>query len=381
MPTTGHSRTDFSASLAPSMPLTAKQQAQVAKAPAGQKANLKAMFERQNKEAGKRAATRAKARPARSVRLVPAPKGLIAAFDGFDKYHMPVDEVTAPYTTTNFITVMNFASSTTMDQVIVVSPRLASSLTDYIAVQYDANETIGGTIPYLGLARCPVLGQPAVSGDWQSFSMRGRLHNLSVRLGCLGTNTAMYPIGAVYLGTVPTLENLEMRLSSGTSSTGSQTIKTAWAEDSIAVGYIRPVSAASLIEQPVTLHAAVAETVAYKTWSDFQVPPNTVDLGSLPFTNALEPIVLYIPRVGAGSTVVDYRLEIGQQWCTRHPHDVMLRATQKQHVPTPPNEWHKALSAVKNIGEAVLSRAANVAMDALADRARTALAIAPAEAI
>jgi hypothetical protein len=99
----------------------------------------------------------------------------------------------------------------------------------------------------------------------------------------------------------------------------------------------------------------------------------------MPFTTALEPIVLYIPRAGAGTTVVNYRLEIGQQWCTRHPHNVMLRATQKQHPATPPTEWHKALAAVKDIGGAILNRAGNVAMDALADRARAALALAPAE--
>jgi hypothetical protein len=304
------------------------------------------------------------------------------AFDGFDKYHLPVDELTAPYTTTNFITVMEFGSAPSQDQVIVVCPRMAIAheqyvgpLTDYIAVRYDASETIDGVIPTLGVARCPVVDQPPVTSSWQSFSVRGRLHNMSVRLSCLGTNTGLYPPGSVYLGTVPTIET-------GVLSTGALdalSIKTAWAEDSISVGYIKPVSAAALQDRPVTLHSAVAENVSYKMWRDFQVPPTTTDVGSMPFTTALEPIVLYIPRAGAGTTVVNYRLEIGQQWCTRHPHNVMLRATQKQHPATPPTEWHKALAAVKDIGGAILNRAGNVAMDALADRARAALALAPAE--
>lgn len=364
------------------MALTAKQMAQVAKAPAGQKAGLKAMFQRQNANAPKKNRNKLPQRNARSGALVPAPKGLLSAFDGFDKRHLPLDEFTAPYTTTNFVTVMEFGSSPSMDQVIVVCPRFASSeevttgpLTDVMAVQYDAAELIDGSIPVLNIARCPVIDEPARTSDWQHFSVRGRLHNMSVRVTCTGTNTGLYPPGSLYLGTVPMIET-------GGRSTGHAeqlTIKRAWAEDSIAVGYIKPVSAAALQERPVTLHAAIAESVSYKAWRDFVMPPLSVNEGALLFSTALEPILIYVPRAGAGTTVVNYRLEIGQQWCTRHPHNIMLRSTQKQHQATPPNMWHSAVAAVKNIGEHLAARAGEVAVDALANRARAALSLAPLE--
>ena len=363
------------------MPLTNKQLTQISKAPPGQRAGLKAAYERQNKEAGKRVAP-APRRPARPAKPVPVPKGLLSAFDAFDKHHLPVDELAAPYTTTNLITVMEFGSSPSIDQVVVVCPRIGfdqeispGQLTDFIAVRYDANETISGSIPTLAAARSPVVGAPPLGGMWQSLSVRARLHNLSVRLACLGTNTGLYPPGSVYLGTVPMIET-------GARSSGahdSLSIKTAWADDSISVGYIKPIAAAALQECPATLHSAISENVSYKAWRDFFLPPTTLDIGSMPFLTALEPIVLYIPRAGAGSTVVNYRLEIGQQWCTRHPHNIMLRATQKQHPATPPTEWHKAISAVKDIGAPLLNRAGTAAADALANRARAAL-LAPVEA-
>lgn len=364
------------------MALTAKQLAQVAKAPAGQKAGLKAMFQRQNANVPKKNRNKLPQRNARSGALVPAPKGLLSAFNGFDKRHLPVDELTAPYTTTNFVTVMEFGSSATMDQVIVVCPRTANSqefytgpLTDYIAMQYDAAETVDGSIPVLNTARCPVIDEPTITENWQHASVRGRLHNMSVRVACLGTNTGLYPPGSLYIGTVPMIET-------GDTSGGHEkqlTIKRAWVDDSIAVGYIKPVAAAALQECPLTLHAAIAESVSYKSWRDFVVIDLDKDPGSLQFSTALEPILIYVPRAGAGTTVVNYRLEIGQQWCTRHPHNIMLRATQKQHQATPPNMWHSAVAAVKNIGEHLAVKAGEVAMDALANRARSALAIAPLE--
>lgn len=358
------------------MPLTAKQQAQVAKASPSQRASLKAAFTRRNKEADKRAAPRTLARPSRPAKPAPVPRRLTAAFDGFDKFHLPLDEVTAPYTTTNLISVMEFGSSPSMDQVIVVCPRVTfaqeiapGQLNDYIAVRYDANETISGGIESLDSVRSPVVGAPPLGGALTPLSVRARLHNLSARLSCLGTNTGLYPPGSVYMGTVPMLET-DYR------STGSQEslkIKTAWADDSIAVGYIRPIAASALQECPATINSAIAENVSYKMWRDFSLPTSSMLPGSLSFLTAMEPIVLYIPRAGAGDTVVNYRLEIGQQWCTRHPHDIMLRATQKSHSATPPNEWHKAISFVKDVGEHLLNRAGNVAVDALANRARVAM--------
>jgi len=362
------------------MTLTAKQAMQVQKAPQGQKAALRALYKRQN--AGATKPMRPPQRqPTRQARALAVPRSLAYAFDGFDKRHLPVDEMTAPYTTTNFTTVMEFGSSVSMDQVIVVCQRQLSEqeyhlgpMTDYVAMRYDAAETISGTIPTLDAVRCPIIDTPARQATNIYLSVRARLHNQSVRLSCVGTNTGLYPPGSVFIGTVPMIET-------GPLSTGSHeslTIKKAWAEDSIAVGYIKPVSAAKLQECPLVLDSSVAESVSYKMWRDMVVPYTDKDLGSMDFSTALEPIVLYIPRAGAGTTVVNYRLEIGQQWCSRHPHNIMLRSTQKQHPATPPNLWHAAVGAVKDVGEQVLSRAGGVAMDALANRVRAF--VAPAEA-
>jgi hypothetical protein len=304
------------------------------------------------------------------------------AFDGFDKRHLPVDELTAPYTVTNFTTTMDFASSATIDQVIVVCPRLLNPqefylgpLTDYVAMRYDAAETITGTIPILEAVRCPIIDKPALGVSNNHMSVRARLHNQSIRLSCLGTNTGLYPPGSVYVGTVPMIETGS--LSAG--ATEALSIKQAWADDSIAVGFIKSVSAAKLQERAFTLDSAVAENVSYKSWSDMAVIADSTDKGSLPFGTALEPIVLYIPRAGAATTVVNYRLEIGQQWCSRHPHNVMLRSTQKQHPATTPSLWHAAVGAVKDVGEHFAARAGGAAVDALVGQARNMWARPPIE--
>lgn len=356
------------------MTLTAKQQAQVAKTPQAQRATVRARFERDN-------ALRAQSRPPRSVwpaapaNAPRAPKAsLTYAFDAFDKRHLPLDEVTAPYTTTNFIGVMEFGSSTTIDQIIVVCPRLANDqshvsegpMSDFIAMRYDAAVTIGATMPVLDTLRSPIIGEPAITQVYQHSSVRARLHNLSVRVECLGTNTGLYPPGSVYIGTVPSIEN-------GLRSTGaaeSLTIKQAWGEDSIAVGYLRSIPAASLVTKAMTLHAAVAENVSYKTWRDFEVPTDTVDQGALSFSTALEPIVIYVPRTGAGDTKVNYRVVVGQQWCSRHPQNIMLRSTQKQHDATSPDLWHSAIKAVKDVGAQLIHKGGGIAADVLMDRLR-----------
>jgi len=361
------------------MALTAKQQAQVSKAPQARKAALRAMFNRQNSNQGKANDGKKQARPKQLAARVPnAPRQLPWAFDAFDKRHLPVDETTAPYATTNLVNVMEFSSSTSMDQVIVVAPRVWVGVTTndylvaqqgvlsaYIAMLYDAAEIIGGSLPHLASLRSNVLDQPPPTATMQHFSQRGRIHNMSVRLCCLGTNTGLYPPGSVYLGTVPALETY--------LGSTSLTVKSAWAEDAIAVGYIKPFSAASLVEKPVVLHSAVAESVSYKSWRDFVVPQSTTALGSLPFSTALEPIVLYIPRAGSGTTAVNYRIEVGQQWCTRHPNNIMMRATQKQHAATTPAVWNGAVNAIKDIGEHFLAHAANQAVGAAAAAGRQAI--------
>lgn len=359
------------------MTLTAKQAARVNKAPQAQKDALRSLYKRQNANSA-----RPKPPPPRQTKkrtgALAVPRSIGYAFDGFDKRHLPIDELTAPYATTNFVTVMEFGSSAIIDQVIVVCPRkhntqevYAGPLTDYIAMRYDAAERIVGSIPTLDAARCPIIDMPEPGTGDTFTSVRARLHNQSIRLSCLGTNTGLYPPGGAYVGTVPMIEV-------GGQSTGyaeSLTIKQAWADDSIAVGYLKSVSAAKLQDRPFVLHSAVAEAMSYKSWNDMSVPASTTNRGSMSFSTALEPIVLYIPRAGAGNTVVNYRLEIGQQWCSRHPHNIMLRATQKQHPATAPSLWHAAVGAVKDVGEQLMNHAGGAAMEALANRARTYLAL------
>jgi len=353
------------------MTLSPKQQAALAKAPPARKAALRAMYERQQSQK-KKAPPQLKSAPARKT--MPVPKPLSFAFDGFDKRHLPLDELTAPYTTTNFVGVLEFSTTPTMDQVVVVCPRAYKAdgqtgpggLTDYIAMVYDANETIDGAIPVLDYLRAPIIDIPTIDASVQHTSVRARLHNLSVRLECLGTNTGLYPPGSAYIGTVPMIET-------GNGSTGqveALSIRQAWADDSIAVGYLKSVPAASLVQRPITIHSAVAETVSYKTWRDMFVPSTAADKGSLAFVSSLEPIVVYVPRTGAGTTSVQYRLVVGQQWCSRHPHNVMLRSTAKQHPATAPGIWHQALGAVKDVGEKLMQRAGDTAIDLLTSRMR-----------
>ena len=307
---------------------------------------------------------------------VPRPISLHHAFNAFDKRHLPVDEVTAPYSITNFVNVMEFSTFTDKDQVIVVCPRTlfmqemhTGPLTDFIAFRYDAASTIGVATPWLSYVRTPLIDAPALAATRTYSSVRARLHNLSVRLECLGTNTGLYPPGSAYIGTVPALEN-------GDRSTGAQqslTIKDAWAMDSIMVGYLTSIPAASLVEKPVQVDSAIAENVSYKAWRDVAVPDSAMELGALPFSTALEPIVVYVPRCGEGTTTVQYRMVIGQEWCSRHPNNVMLRATQTQHAATSPDLWHKAVSSVRDIGPKVLARGAEGAIDALVSSVRRGL--------
>lgn len=371
------------------MALTPSQQVQVAKALPARKSALRAQYGRQNntgqnqqKPKSKMQRPQPKRAPARKGPGA-IPRSLGFAFDAFDKRHMPLDEVTAPYTVTNFINTMEFSSKIDMDQLVVVCPRklfrqesYLGPMTDYIAMRYDASETVSGTTPALEALRSPIINQPAQAATDTHLSVRARLHNMSVKLECLGTNTGLYPPGAAYIGTVPCIET-------GSNSTGaseSLTVKTAWADDSISVGYLKSVAAASLINKPVLLHSAVAENTSYKAWDDMVVPSTGAAIGALPFSTALEPIVIYIPKAGAGSTAVTYRITIGQQWCSRHPHNIMLRSTQKQHPASPPSEWHKALSAVKDVGEHLLQSAGSSALDVLTARMRSAY-INPARAL
>jgi len=384
--------------MAPPQQLTSKQLRALANASPQSQQQLQASFSRQYalankgwqprrewwKEASSQTVVRRAPRkrqqrerqPARSGKHVTkVPRALGYAFDAFDHRHLPLDEVTAPYACTNFVSVLEFTSAVDMDKICVVSPRVYSSggfalqpqfpgpLTDVIAMLYDANESIDAAIPILEFLRCPIAGRlsrPAAGQNAKHTTVRARLHNMSVSLECLGTNTGLYPPGSAYIGSVP---NIETGPTTGDANTK---LKAAWAVDSIEVGYLRSTPAASLVDNPVQVNSAIAESISYKSWRDIVVMASGHDLGSMAFSNCVEPIVVYVPRCGSGDTVVQYRLNIGQQWCSRHPTDVLLRATQKQYPPTPPGLWHTAVSAIKDIGPKLLDRAASAAVDTLA---------------
>jgi len=367
------------------MALSPNQQAQVNLAQPSRKAALRALYTKQNSTAPGKSVQSAKPRPAPAQpKRVPqrqavakVPRGLSWAFDGFDKRHLPTDDTTAPYATTNFLNVLEFGSSPEMDKIVVVGMRVLANaqsvigpMCDTIAVVYNAEEEMGGVIPILQNVRSPIVNTPPTTDTQQGLTERARLHNMSVRLSCLGTNTGLYPPGSAYVGAVPRLEISNTPVVLGT---GHGKLREAWAQDSISVGYIRSVSAASLVKSPVVTHSAVAESVEYKSWDDISIPATGRDIGSLGLHPGLEPIVIYVPRAGAGDTVVNYRVEIGQQWCSRHPNNVIIRATQKQHPATPSTVWNSAISSVKDIGEHLLNRAGQVAIDAVAARTRQAL--------
>jgi hypothetical protein len=290
--------------------------------------------------------------------------GLRWAFSGFHKGHMPTDESTAPYTVSNFVDPLEFTSSPTMDKIVVIAPSLAyaqatspqsmtpgSPITDVIAAEFDASTDPNiPNMQALSVLRSSVLGKPVLTASSQFFATRARLHNLSISLECLGTNEGLIPAGSVYVGLVPLLPHGPISAAPG----GVTTIKEAWAEHAISVGYLKSITAKALSARPCIVDAAVAESIDYKAWHEFVLTPQ--DFNLLPehiqnnvtrFSNALEPIVLYIPRAGGSNTVVNYRVTVGQQWCTRHPDNVLLRATQRHRSPTTPSMWNEALKSIR----------------------------------
>lgn len=223
-----------------------------------------------------------------------------------------------------------------------------NNTTDTILVEYDASNLITNLVS-LSEARSPILGTPAKGAATIYSSVRGRLHNLSVQVECLGTSGGLVPSGSVYVGSVPTLEG------STTAGLGSATLKQAWAEDSIAVGYIRSHSAASLTQKSAVVHSNISENVAFKQWHDFIVPTSATEVGGHRVLNGLEPIVVYVPKVANPS---HFRINVGHQWCTRHPNDPAMRATQQIHLPTATAVWNTASSMLRTAGSAFASAAA-----------------------
>jgi len=286
-------------------------------------------------------------------------RNLSFALDGFDARHMPTDESTSAYATTNFVTPYEFASSPTVDKIILIAPRNynaaeglgLTNITDILAMEFDAAQ-LQNTTTAVGYIRSPIIKAPEFAATIGYTSTRGRLHNLSAQIECLGTSTGLVPPGSVWFGSVPYVESTQY------SGQGTKTLKEVWADDSISVGYLKSYSAAGLVQKPVRVHANVSETVLYKQWNDFVVPSVTVGLSTLRLHNALEPILLYVPRAGDTTTVVNYRLSLGQQWCSRWPNDPTIRATQQVHPPTSPSLWSEATSMLREVGGTFANAAA-----------------------
>lgn len=316
----------------------------------------------------------------------PVPRSLDWAFNGFDKRHLPLDDFTAPYTVSNFVSTLEFTSLETVDQVVVIAPYkydygsggTFGYITDYICIAYDGASILGSgtTPPALHSVRSPIIGTPAREAGVTAADVRARLHNLSVKVQCLGTNSGLYPPGLVYYGTLPSIESGIAYNDPGIGGT-HLTLWDSWVTNSVSVGYLKGVPANRLMSgtdlpdkgELGVIHATVCETIGYKTWRQFLNPGTATPVQEFAIMNGLEPIVVGVPRCGTNNTAVNYRIVIGQQWCSRHPNHPMLRATQKQHNATPPALWHKALSGVKSglaaAGNKVAQGVSETALEAL----------------
>jgi len=376
-----------------------RQQKRIAEAKGPQKARLRNQYRAQKNQTAAqktnggtpvpppvpRAARRQRQRPQNPVygmskpNLPPAHAHL-AAFSGFNDFHLPTDEQTAPYKVTNLINIMEFASDPNMDQIVVICPRVVTDremrisgtsadpwmianangpLCDVIAVRYNAASGVNDAQNHLGdYERAAFAGLiPEPPSSYSTLSMRARIHNMSVRVECLGCDGGFYPSGNLYIGTVPMIEGggSAEAPSGGQPNTTSNfyTMKKMWAENSIAVGYLRSHSAHSLLDGK-EFHSTVAENITYKSWNDVIVQATNMCEGSFPFQMSMEPIVVYVPRAGTSTVQMRYKLTIGTQWCTRHPTDVLLRAGQRRHEPTHPTTWNSAMQTVRNFTQGAM---------------------------
>jgi len=281
------------------------------------------------------------------------PRNLGGAMNAFNKVHMPCKGTTGAYAVTNLITPIEFETQWDVDQVIVVGQRFLwhtdkylGPATDIIAYRYDAKVHMDA-IDFLteGEVRSPIVGAPDFAATSVHTGVRARLHNMSARIQCLGTSGGLVPPGDIYMGCVPSLEV-------GTYSIAHdqhQTLKKAWVDSAIANYFITGSTAASLVK-PRTVTAPIAESVAHETWEPITLPNNasSSSRAGLSLNTGLEPILIYVPRTGTSAIDVKYRLTIACEWCSRHPDDIMMRATQKQHKATPTGLWEEAQAAVRS---------------------------------
>jgi len=376
-----------------------RQRKRIAEAKGPAKARLRAQYRAQKNQTAApkvnggagapppipRAARRQNQRPQNSIYGMAKPNPYaerhahLAAFSGFNDFHLPTDEQDAPYRVTNLINIMEFTSDPSMDQIVVVCPRVVSDrelrlsvttpdpvrfatadgpLCDIIAVRYNAASGVNDVQNHLGdYERAAFAGLvPEPASSYSTLSVRARIHNMSVRVECLGCDGGFYPSGNLYIGTVPMIESGGSAEAPGVgqpTSSSFYTMKKVWAENSISVGYLRSHSAHSLLDGK-DFHSTVAENITYKRWNDVVVQAQNMCEGSFPFQMSMEPIVVYVPRAGTSAVQMRYKLTIGTQWCTRHPTDVLLRAGQKRHEPTPPSSWNSAMRTARNITQGVI---------------------------
>jgi len=278
------------------------------------------------------------------------PNNLSRAFNAFDPGHLPLSDCVAPYLLTNLSTQFEIEAGASVGKVIIVCPwnyafnsgasaygSKTGYLTDTIAKSFAEDADFKGP----GTHHTSHLIPGAVDGE---TSLRGRLHNLSVKISCTGTSSGMAPSNGIYMGAVPALDWM-----TSTSITGEHsdfTIFSKCVEPAMAPGYITFTSAIDLSRRPRTVHSTPQEAIAYREFSEFFKPLASQHVYEHP-AYSFEPILIYIPHTTATSATV-YHVTVGQQWCTRHPANPLLRSAQVQHAPSPHGSLDRAILSVKS---------------------------------
>lgn len=334
------------------------------------------------------------------------------AFNAFIQRHLPLDEHTSSYSVTNFQTPFEVVAKADKGQVVIIAPRAADMVlgknlksaawqppgqvdgtasvgeslltyvpglqyTDFLAAVYDDDMPYGYHTTPTQTVRGPVGGNLPLSDQVTPADIRLRLHNLSVSVTCLGTSTGLVPPGEIYMGTVPLIDPPD---TAGQVIIGGGVIQSnlkyleALVDPAIAVQMLKPKPAAMLVNKEYLVHSAVTEQVAYKAWGRLCNMRNE-DTPQIMcnYMNSLEPIVLYIPKGGTAAASAIYKINIGQEWCSRHPMNPIMRATQKQYPATKPDTYHAATQELLSSLKQGFSSAANSAGNKLGGLAAEAL--------